>query len=176
MSPPRPGSVLALVLETGVPGNSDTQVSTTLRLKEAMSQLCCEANLPQTSLLTLAWGRPSRLPGMSGAWAVSDGLTRTQVRPSAGGWGLSSRLAKVVHTVVGPEFPAIREDGPALKCFHAPDPVAWASHVAEGPTGGEGRRPAGPAADAKGLASFPRPSIHSPPPLPPLRGPPGQSF
>lgn len=100
------------------------------------------------------------------------GWPHSQVRPSAGGWGLSSQLAEAVHTVVGPEFPAVREDVPALKCFHAPDPVAWASHVVEGPTGGEGQQPPRPAADVKGLAPFPRPSIHTPPPPPPLRPPP----
>lgn len=39
--------------------------------------------------------------------------------------------------MVAPEFPAMREDGPALKCFPAPDPVARVRHV----TGGRGAGP-----------------------------------
>lgn len=77
--------------------------------------------------------------------------------------------------MVAPEFPAIREDGPALKCFHAPDPVAAASHVAEGPTGEGDAGGGAAAAGVKEPAPFPRPSIHAPPPPPPLRGAPGQS-
>lgn len=64
------------------------------------------------------------------------GWPHSQVRPSAGAWGLSSQLAGVVHTVVAPGFPAVREDGPMHKFSRAPDSVARARH---GQGVGEGR-------------------------------------
>lgn len=85
------------------------------------------------------------------------GWPHSQVRPSAGAWGLSSQLAGVVHTMVASGFPAVREDGPMHKFSRAPDSVARARH---GQAVGEGRGwwPSGAAAGVKEFALFTRQS------------------